>query len=66
MKTKEKKDLKEKSTTELKQLLLDAKEILFTMRLDKVQYKTKNMRGVFNKRKDIAKIMTQIREKETV
>ncbi|GDX62361.1 hypothetical protein LBMAG33_6710 [Candidatus Levyibacteriota bacterium] len=66
MKTKEKKDLKEKSITELKQLLLDAKEILFTMRLDKVQYKTKNMRGVFNKRKDIAKIMTQIREKETV
>lgn len=64
MKRKEITELGQKSVGELQQLLQEAKELLFTLHLDKVQFKTKNMRAVFNKRKDIARIATKLREKE--
>ncbi len=64
MKRKEITELGQKSASELQQMLQEAKELLFTLKLDKVQFKTKNMRAVFNKRKDIARIATKLREKE--
>jgi ribosomal protein L29 len=65
MKTKEKKELGQKTMPELTQMLREAKEAVYTLRLEKAQYKMKNMRAVFNKRKDVARILTKMKEKET-
>lgn len=62
-----KKDLKEiasKSEKELKELLDEKKAHLFNLNLDKSQIKLKNTRSIFNTRKEIARILTLIREKE--
>ncbi len=64
MKTKEKKDLRTKSAAELRTMLKNAKDAVFTARLEKSQNKLKNTRSLFLKRKEIAQILTIIKEKE--
>lgn len=64
MKIKEKKDLQQKSVNELRLLLKQVKEELFSLRLEKVQKKLKNTSSIFQKRKDIARILTILKEKE--
>lgn len=64
MKTKEKKDLFNKTVPELKLLLKETRDSLFTFRMEHSKKKLKNTRSIFQKRKDIAKILTVIREKE--
>lgn len=64
MKTKEKKELREKTIPELKTALREAREEIFSLKLQKAQKKLKNVRLLFEKRKDIARIQTILREKE--
>lgn len=64
MKTKQKKELHTRTMQELKVMLKEAKEELFSLKLEKVQRKLKNLRSIFEKRKNIAKILTILREKE--
>lgn len=64
MKIKEKKELQQKSIKELKLLLQQVKEELFRLRLEKFQKKLKNTSSIFQKRKDIARILTILKEKE--
>lgn len=62
-----KKDIKEiytKSEKELKVLLLEKKKELFNLKLNNKQNKLKNTRIIFNTRKEIARILTLIKEKE--
>jgi ribosomal protein L29 len=66
MKTKEKKDLHTKSQAELKTLLKNAKEALYNFRLEKTQNKLKDQRQIFFKRKEIAQILTIMKEKEAI
>lgn len=65
MKTKQKKELHSKTVQELKISLNEAKEELFSLKLEKAQKKLKNLRSVFIKRKDIAKILSILQEKES-
>lgn len=63
------KDLKQiinKTGKELKDLLKSKREDLDKLNLDNKQNKLKNTRVIFNTRKEIARIMTLIREKELV
>ena len=55
-----------KSEKELKDLLAEKRQDLFKLNLDNKQNKLKNTRSVFNTRKEIARILTLIREKELV
>jgi ribosomal protein L29 len=64
MKSKDKKELFTKSEKELKKALKEAKEALFNLGLDSKQNKLKNTRQIFWKRKEIALILTALREKE--
>lgn len=64
MKTKDKKELFTKSKEELKSLLKEERQALITLRLEKAQNKLKNTRAIFFKRKDIARILTVLKEKE--
>lgn len=64
MKTKQKKELQAKNINELTLLLKDSRDLLSNIRLDKTQNKLKNTRQIFIKRKEIAQILTIIREKE--
>lgn len=64
MKTRDKKQIKEKSLDELKTSLKEAKGILFSLKLEKSQNKLKNTRSIFLKRKEIAVILTELRERE--
>ncbi|OGH07563.1 MAG: 50S ribosomal protein L29 [Candidatus Levybacteria bacterium RBG_16_35_11] len=64
MKTKDKKQIKEKSLEELKASLKDARKTLFSLKLEKAQNKLKNTRSIFLKRKEIAMILTEIRWRE--
>lgn len=63
MKTKDKKELLKKGEKELEALLKEARESLFNLRLEKAQNKLKNLRSIFVKRKEIAKILTAIEER---
>lgn len=63
MKTKDKKELLKKGEKELEALLKEARESLFNLRLEKAQNKLKNLRSIFIKRKEIAKILTAIEER---
>lgn len=58
------KELVSKSEKELRDLLREKKEDLFKLNLDNKQNKLKNTRGIYNTRKEIARILTLIREKE--
>lgn len=64
MKIKEIKQLKDKSKEELKTLLEQIREELFNLLLSHNLKKLKNTRLIFNKRKDIARIMTILQGKE--
>lgn len=64
MKIKEKKDLQQKSINELRLLLKQVKEELFSLSLEKVQKKLKNTSSISQKRKNIARILTILKEKE--
>lgn len=64
MKTKEKKDLRTKSIVELRTMLKNAKDAVFTAKLEKSQNKLKNTRSLSLKRKEIAQILTIMKEKE--
>lgn len=66
MKTNEKKELAEKTIQELQVLLKEAKDRLFVLHLQKSQFKLKNVRSLFWKRKEIALLMTVIQGKERV
>lgn len=64
MKTKEKLALHAKTLEELKILFKEAKDALYLLRLGMSQNKLKNLRSIFWKRKEIARIVTVINEKE--
>ena len=64
MKTKDKKELHLKSLEELNKEVLDAKDALVGLKLDKTQNKLKNTSQLSIKRKEIAQILTIIRGKE--
>jgi large subunit ribosomal protein L29 len=64
MKTKERKDLFTKSEKELLKILKEAREALFNFKLDLTQNKLKNTRQIFWKKKEIALILTILKEKE--
>lgn len=64
MKSKDKKLLHEKNLNELKKMVSDIKEVIFLEDLNKTQNKLKNTRSTFLKRKDVARMLTIIRQKE--
>lgn len=64
MKTKDKKELHSKSLKELNKLVIDAKDMVVGLRLDKTQNKLKNTSSLSVKRKEIAQMLTIIRMKE--
>jgi ribosomal protein L29 len=64
MKSKDKKELFTKSEKELRKALKEAREALFNLNLDNKQNKLKNTRQIFWKKKEIALILTSLREKE--
>ena len=64
MKTKEKKELFTKSIKELDSLIIEAKDALTGLKLEKVQNKLKNTSQLTRKRKEIAQMMTVLRMKE--
>ena len=64
MKTKDKKGLRLKSTKELTTLVSDTRNLISGLRLDKTQNKLKNTRQIFIKRKEVAQILTILKEKE--
>lgn len=64
MKKNDKKKIQEKDKSELQTMLLEAKNTLLSMRLDFSMGKIKNTRALFEKRKEIARILTFLREKE--
>ena len=64
MKLKQKNELFQKGENELRKMLKDAKENLFNLKLDLSQNKLKNTRSIFLKRKEIALILTALKEKE--
>lgn len=64
MKNKDRKDIFTKTDKELKKLLMDAKDNLFNLRIDLSQNKLKNTTSIMLKRKEIALILTALRQKE--
>jgi ribosomal protein L29 len=64
MKTKEKKELFTKSIKELNNLVVEAKDALAGMKLEKIQNKLKNTSLMSVKRKEIAQMMTILKMKE--
>ncbi|MEK7160004.1 MAG: 50S ribosomal protein L29 [Patescibacteria group bacterium] len=64
MKLKDKKQIFEKSEKELIKDLKAAKEALFNLKLEKSQNKLKNTKSLFWKKKEIAWILTALKEKE--
>lgn len=52
-----------KSEKDLRELLLEKRQELFKLNLDNKQNKLKNTRSIYNSRKEIARILTLIREK---
>lgn len=66
MKSKAKKELFTKSEKELRKALLDARNSLSDLMLELKQNKLKNTRQIFWKKKEIALILTALREKELI
>lgn len=64
MKLKDKKQIFEKPEKELIKDLKEAKVALFNLKLEKSQNKLKNTKSLFWKRKEIAWILTILKEKE--
>ena len=58
-------EIKEKSIDELKQLILDSKKELFTLRMGHNKLKQlENTASISNKKKEIARMKTVLRQKE--
>jgi len=66
VKKKLKGEMKLKTSQELKKLIKDSEELLFRLRLDKVQNKLKNQKQIFWERKKIALFLTLSNEKEKI
>jgi len=66
MRLKDKQTLRLNTLQEFKKMLEKARNELFLLKIDKAQNKLKNTRSLFLKRKEIALILTLIREKELV
>lgn len=66
MKSKDKKELFSKTDKELRKILKEARVTLFNLTLENKQNKLKNPRSIFWKKKEIALILTSLREKELV
>ena len=66
MKRRDIKALHDQSVPELRKTLHDVRAELYTLRLDKNQFKLKNTSSLSTKRADVARIMTIIKEKEAV
>jgi ribosomal protein L29 len=64
MKSKDKKELHQKSTSELRKMVTEAKDALVLLKMEKIQNKLKNPRQLSIKRREIAQMMTIIRMKE--
>ena len=64
MKKKDIQELHSKEAGELVALLKKAKEELFNFRMDHSMKKLKNTKSLFNKKKDIARILTVLSEKK--
>ena len=64
MKIKEKKELFAKTIPELKNLLKEKRNEHFLLKQELAQKKLKNTKSVFWKKKEIARILTIIREKD--
>lgn len=64
MKSKAKKELHTKTMQELKQLLKETKDEIFKLKIEHARKKLKNTSLISGKRKDLAKIMTMIKEGE--
>jgi len=62
--SKNKKGLSTKTIDELRKLLVEKRDELFLARQDLAQNKLKNVRSIFWKRKEIAQILSKIREKD--
>jgi large subunit ribosomal protein L29 len=58
------KEISGKNEKDLKDLLLEKKKELQGLMLDNKQNKLKNTRSIFNTRKEIAKILTLMKERE--
>ena len=64
MKSKDKKEIFAKSEKELKKALSEAKNSLLDLMLDLKQNKLKNTKLIFWKKKEIALILTALKERE--
>jgi len=64
MKSRDKKELFVKSEKELRKALKEAREAVFNLNLENRQNKLKNTRQIFWKKKEIALILTALKEKE--
>jgi len=64
MKVNEIKELRTKTIPELLALVKETKDALFTIKMDIMQSKEKNVKQVGMKKDDIARILTIINEKE--
>ena len=62
MKSKDKKELKTRSSKELKSMLISEKAELFTLKMDLSRNKLKNTSLISQKRKNIAQIQTALSE----
>jgi large subunit ribosomal protein L29 len=58
------KDIVNKNDKELKDLLKEKREERYKLNLDNRQNKLKNSRSLFNSRKELARILTIMRERE--
>lgn len=64
MKTKDKKELFTRSEKELRKVLKETRDALFNLGLENKQNKLKNTRQIFWKKKEIAWVLTALKEKE--
>jgi ribosomal protein L29 len=64
MKTKDKRELHTKTEDELKTVLKTAREDLDKLKIENFQKKLKNTSSLNSKRKEIAQILTILKEKE--
>ena len=64
MKAKDKKELFTRSEKELRKVLKEARDALFNLGLENKQNKLKNTRQIFWKKKEIAWVLTALKEKE--
>lgn len=64
MKSKDIQSLHTKDVLELRKMAKELRSELAVARLDKSMYKLKNTRSLFTKRKELARVLTIMKEKE--